>query len=71
VRHVLKKKKKHLIKATKIKHYMTEFKFKVFLPQTMEDIKQFFDKEDKTMKWREAIDQELNNVCIAFDFKEE
>ena len=67
--HRVLKKKARLIKASKSLHRRQGCEYGIRLPNSTKEALRI-DKETGTTYWRDAVDEEMKNVRVAFDIKE-
>ena len=67
--HDVLRKQDRMIGKVKKKYWSRTHKYGIRLPKTVEEALRF-DKEDGTTYWRDAIDKEMKNVRIAFEFND-
>ena len=53
----------------KTKYWIKGRKYRIRLPKTIKEALQI-NKETDTNFWREAIDKEMRNIMVAFDFSD-
>ena len=66
---MLRKRSVILCKA-KTKYWVKDRKYGIRLPKTIKEALSI-DKETGTRFWREAIEKEMKNVMIAFEFSDD
>jgi len=69
VRHTLRKRDR-IIKKAKTKYWAKSHKFGLELPKTVAQALQV-DRDTGTDFWRKAIEKEMSNVLIAFEFRDD
>jgi hypothetical protein len=68
VNHILRKRKR-IIEKVKTKYWERSHKYGIRLPKTVEEALRI-DKETGTDFWRKAIEKEMKNVRVAFEFSD-
>lgn len=58
-----------MISKVKSNYWRTTHKFGIRVPKTVEEALRF-DEEDGTTFWRDAIEKEMKNVRVAFEFND-
>lgn len=61
---------RRIISKVKSKYWQTMHKFGICMPKTIEEAIRF-NEEDGTTFWLDAIEKEMRNVWVAFEFNEE
>lgn len=69
VPHTLRKKDR-IISKVKSKYWKRTHKYGIRLPKSVDEALKF-DKEDGTTIWRDAVEKEMGNVRVAFEFNDE
>jgi hypothetical protein len=64
------RKKDRMISKVKSKYWKRSHKFGIRLPKTVEQAIRF-DEEDGTTFWRDAVEKEMKNVRVAFEFNDQ
>jgi hypothetical protein len=63
------RKRDRIISKVKSKYWKRTHKYGIRVPKTIQEALRF-DKEDGTTCWRDAVDKEMKNVRVAFEFND-